>query len=86
MPLTTMWEAAARPGSGPALLTWVREAAPPGPFLRREFFTAPGDRVLVLTWWPSAEDAVELPSPPQELTRREVHRWRFESVGVEEGC
>ncbi|MFI0898749.1 hypothetical protein [Streptomyces sp. NPDC020983] len=84
MPLTLMWEAAARPGAGPALLQWARAAAAPGPYLRREFFTAPGDRVLVLTWWPDDGQAEDLPSPPEALTRREVHRWRFTSVGVEE--
>lgn len=84
MTLTLMWEAAAVPGRGAELLTWAREAASaaPGGFLRREFFTAPGDRVLVLTWWPSPEAARELPSPPDALVRRDVHRWRFTSVEV----
>lgn len=53
---------------------------------RRETFTAPGDRVLVITWWPAGHDAVvpELPDPPAELVSRPVHRWRFVSVDVSE--
>ncbi|NUS13912.1 MAG: hypothetical protein HOY69_21320 [Streptomyces sp.] len=86
MTLTLMWEAAAAPGRGPELLAWAREAAAalPGGHLRREFFTAPGDRILVLTWWPAQEAGPELPAPPAALTRRDVHRWRFTSVEVEE--
>jgi hypothetical protein len=86
MAVTLMWEAAGGPGRGPELLAWAREAAAaaPGGFLRREFFTAPGDRVLVLTWWPTEESAADLPAPPAALVRRDVHRWRFTSVGVTE--
>lgn len=86
MTVTLMWEAAGAPGRGPELLAWAREAAAAGPpgYLRREFFTAPGDRVLVLTWWPARSAAVELPAPPAELVRRDVHRWRFTSVEVAE--
>ncbi|WP_073492468.1 hypothetical protein [Actinacidiphila paucisporea] len=87
MSVTLMWEAAAAEGRGPELLAWAREAAAalPGGFLRREFLTAPGDRVLVLTWWDAAyDDAVpELAEPPAGLVRRDVHRWRFTSVAVE---
>ncbi|MFD8934554.1 hypothetical protein ACFV0R_04745 [Streptomyces sp. NPDC059578] len=74
-------------------MAWAREARPAGRPLRRETFTAPGDRVLVITWWP-ADTATgtavgtdgapgELPDPPADLVRRPVHRWRFTSVGVE---
>lgn len=87
MSVTLMWEAAAAKGRGPELLAWAREAAAtlPGGFLRREFLTAPGDRVLVLTWWDAGYDAVlpDLPDPAAALVRREVHRWRFTSVAVE---
>lgn len=50
--------------------------------LRRETFRAPGDRVLVIVWWdaPYEADLPELPEPPDELTARPVHRWRFERV------
>ncbi|MFG1808839.1 hypothetical protein [Streptomyces sp. NPDC049040] len=87
MTVTLMWEAAAAPGRGAELLDWARQAATalPGGFLRREFLTAPGDRVLVLTWWdaePGAE-LPELPDPAAGLVRRQVHRWRFTSVAVE---
>jgi hypothetical protein len=57
-------------------------ASPP---LRRESFAAPDERVLVITWWEGPYDSLapELPDPPQELVRRAVHRWRFESVEVD---
>lgn len=87
MTVTLMWEAAAAKGRGPELLAWARQAAAalPGGFLRREFLTAPGDRVLVLTWWDAGYDAElpELPAPDAGLVRREVHRWRFSPVAVE---
>jgi hypothetical protein len=87
MSVTLMWEAAAAEGRGPELLAWAREsaAALPGGFARREFLTAPGGRVLVLTWWDAGYDAAlpELPEPAADLVRREVHRWRFSSVAVE---
>ncbi|OII59556.1 hypothetical protein BJP40_07190 [Streptomyces sp. CC53] len=84
MTVTLMWEARAVPGRGAELLAWARaqrlDAAP----LRRETFTAPGDRVLVLTWWEGDGDGVpELPEPPAELLTRPVHRWRFTSLGVD---
>jgi hypothetical protein len=90
MTVTLMWEAAAAEGRGPALLDWARRGATalPGTPRRREFLTAPGDRVLVLTWWEAAYDAElpELADPPEALVRRAVHRWRFVSVSVEPGA
>lgn len=85
--VTCMWEARAAEGRGGELLDWARAQPLPERPLRRETFRAPQDRVLVLTWWPGTQDTTfpELPEPPKELTTRAVHRWRFESVGVEEG-
>jgi hypothetical protein len=88
MTVALMWEARAAAGRGPELLTWARaQALPEAPLrlLRREAFTAPGDRVLVITWWDAPHDAAlpELPDPPEELTVRAPHRWRFESAGTE---
>lgn len=90
MTVALMWEAAAVGGRGAELLAWAREnaAALPGTPLRREFLTAAADRVLVITWWDAPAGATraelpELPDPPADLARREVHRWRFTSVGVE---
>ncbi|MEU6439076.1 hypothetical protein [Streptomyces sp. NPDC047046] len=79
-----MWEARAREGRGPDLLAWTRAQPLPATPLRRETFTAPQDRVLVLTWWQGGtdEDHPELPEPPEELATRAVHRWRFASVDV----
>ncbi|NSC23407.1 hypothetical protein FM076_20525 [Streptomyces albus subsp. chlorinus] len=80
--LALMWEAKAAPGRAGDLLAWARaQELDPSP-ARREHFTAPGERVLVITWWPAAYDAEvpELPDPPQELRARPVHRWRFEQV------
>jgi hypothetical protein len=84
-----MWEARARPGLGPDLLTWARaQHLAPAP-ARRETFSAPPDRVLVITWWPADTSATEstesadsidlpeLPDPPAGLLHRPVHRWRF---------
>ncbi|PJE94722.1 hypothetical protein CUT44_26540 [Streptomyces carminius] len=85
MTIALMWEARAADGRGARLLEWVRaQVLDPVP-LRRETFTAPGDRVLVITWWDAPHDAdspPELPEPPGELLHRPVHRWRFESAEV----
>jgi hypothetical protein len=82
-----MWEARAAAGRGPELLAWAQAHArelPETP-LRSEAFTAPGDRVLVITWWDAPYDAQlpELPEPPGELAARPPHRWRFESAGAQ---
>lgn len=82
MTVALMWEARAVEGRGPELLAWARaQTLTPAP-LRRETFSAPQDRVLVITWWDAPYDAdlPELPDPPQALSRRAVHRWRFEAV------
>lgn len=82
MTVALMWEAKAAEGRGAALLAWVQgRTLDPAP-ARRESFTAPGDRVLVITWWDGDERArvPELPDPPQELVARPVHRWRFTAV------
>jgi len=87
MTVTVMWEAAAATGRGGELLHWARAQAAvlPGRPRRREFLTAPDDRVLVLTWWdaPYAAELPELPEPAPGLVRRTVHRWRFVSELVE---
>lgn len=82
MTVALMWEAKAPEGRGPDLLAWARAWEPAEPPLRRENFTAPGGRVLVITWWSAGLSAnlPELPDPPEELTARPVHRWRFEQV------
>lgn len=68
----------------PELLAWARAQAFPRTPLRRETFAAPGDRVLVITWWEAPYDAElpELPTPAPELVARPPHRWRFESLGA----
>lgn len=84
MAVALMWEARAVTGRGPELLDWARTRRLAARPERRETLAAPGDRVLVITWWPGAYDtlAPELPDPPEELVSRPVHRWRFESVEV----
>ncbi|MEU0275687.1 hypothetical protein, partial [Streptomyces sp. NPDC006307] len=79
------WEARAAEGRGPELLAWARAAELAAVPRRRETFTAPGDRVLVLTWWDAPYDAdlPELPEPPTDLVTRPVHRWRFASHGTD---
>ncbi|MDI5965113.1 hypothetical protein [Streptantibioticus silvisoli] len=78
-----MWEARAADGRGADLLAWTRECTLGAEPSRRETLTAPGDRVLVITWWPGGYDAdvPELPDPPGELIARPVHRWRFVQAG-----
>jgi hypothetical protein len=82
MTVALMWEAKAADGLGPDLLDWARAQELAEPPLRRETYSAPAGRVLVITWW-SADLSAHLPElgdPPQELTARPVHRWRFEQV------
>ncbi|QOV36201.1 hypothetical protein IM697_40360 [Streptomyces ferrugineus] len=83
MTVALMWEARAVPGRGEELLAWARAQEFAVRPLRREAFRAPGDRVLVITWWDAEFDAElpELPEPDGALVSRAVHRWRFESVG-----
>ncbi|MFB4422503.1 hypothetical protein C5F59_015575 [Streptomyces sp. QL37] len=85
MTVTLMWEARAAEGRGAELLEWAGARAAelaPEP-LRGELLRAPGDRVLVLTWWDAAyeDELPELPEPEAGLISRPVHRWRFESLG-----
>jgi hypothetical protein len=82
MTVALMWEARAVEGRGEELLAWAREQDLPARPLRREVLRAPGDRVLVITWWDAAYEAElpELPEPAGELVARAVHRWRFEVV------
>ncbi|MGW1779168.1 hypothetical protein ACWCQQ_08500 [Streptomyces sp. NPDC002143] len=82
MTVALMWEARAVAGRGAELLVWARAQELGELPLRRETFRAPQDRVLVITWWDAAYDAVlpELPEPDGELVTRAVHRWRFEAV------
>lgn len=95
MTLALMWEARAAAGQASELLAWARaQQLDPAP-LRRETFTAPGDRVLVITWWPTDETAgtprppdqrakaPELPEPEAHLIARPVHRWHFVSLGTD---
>lgn len=85
MTVALMWEARAVQGRGGELLAWARAQPLPYEPVRREVFAAPQDRVLVITWWEASYDAElpELPEPDGELVARAVHRWRFESLGVE---
>ncbi|GAA2744656.1 MULTISPECIES: hypothetical protein [Kitasatospora] len=81
-----MWEARAAEGRGPELDAWVRGHALPAlrgsaGLLRTELFAAPGDRVLLITWW--ADEPSQVADPPPELLARPVHRWSFTSTHVE---
>lgn len=82
MTVALMWEARATAGRGPELQAWARaQALSPRP-VRREDFTAPQDRVLVITWWDASyeDELPELPEPPAGFLHRAVHRWRFEQT------
>ena len=81
-----MWEARAADGLGTELTAWVHAAALPAlrgaaGLVRAEVFGAPGDRVLLITWW----DGEPLPvaEPPAGLLARPAHRWSFTSEHVE---
>ncbi|GGO83553.1 hypothetical protein [Wenjunlia tyrosinilytica] len=82
MTVALMWEARAADGRGADLLEWAGAQELPERPLRSELFTAPGDRVLAITWWDADFDAPlpELPEPPADLLARPPHRWRFASV------
>ncbi|MCX5123081.1 hypothetical protein [Streptomyces sp. NBC_00347] len=86
--IALMWEARAVPGRANELLEWARSQILAQDPVRREVFSAPQDRVLVITWWEAAEgigaELPELPEPAADLITRAVHRWRFESVEVGE--
>ncbi len=84
MTVALMWEAKAAPGRADELLAWARGRRLAAEPLRRETFTAPGERVLVITWWDAPYDAElpELPAPADGgLLARPAHRWRFTSLG-----
>ncbi|MFE7525721.1 hypothetical protein ACFU7Y_08350 [Kitasatospora sp. NPDC057542] len=86
MTVAAMWEARAATGRGAELASWVREFALPAVrgaagLERAELLSAPGERVLLITWW-SGEPA-PVADPPTELLGRPVHRWSFTSEHVE---
>ncbi len=81
-----MWEARAADGRGAELSGWVRGTALPAlrgsaGLLRSELLAAPGDRVLLITWW--SGEPVPVPEPPAALLGRPAHRWSFTSEHVE---
>ena len=78
-----MWEAKANPGSGDALVDWVRKTALPtlddAPGLQRvEIFRNAENRVVVISMWTGEPSG--LPDPPPELVARPPHIWDFEQV------
>ena len=81
-----MWEARAADGRGAELLAWVHAAVLPAlrgsaGLVRTELLGAPGDRVLLITWW--VGDPLPVADPPAGLLARPVHRWAFTSEHVE---
>ncbi|MGW3038838.1 hypothetical protein ACWC9T_02085 [Kitasatospora sp. NPDC001159] len=86
MTVAAMWEARAADHRGDELAAWVREFALPmvrgaAGLERLELLSAPGERVLLITWW--SGDPVLVADPPAELLGRPVHRWSFTSEHVE---
>ncbi|MFE9422145.1 hypothetical protein ACFYNO_04180 [Kitasatospora sp. NPDC006697] len=79
-----MWEARAADGRGAELLGWARERLLPAlaGAARLELFSAPGERVLVIAWWPEGVQPAEAVEPPAGLLARPVHRWSFRSEYV----
>ncbi|WP_035853981.1 hypothetical protein [Kitasatospora azatica] len=79
-----MWEAKAADGRGAELLDWAREHALPAldGAERLELFSAPGERVLLISWWPDGTTPAAPPEPPAALLARPVHRWAFRSEYV----
>jgi hypothetical protein len=88
MTLALMWEARAAWNRGAELLEWARAQELAREPLRRETFRAGHDRILVITWWEATDanaEPPELPEPEADLITRPVHRWRFESIEVDQG-
>ncbi|MEV7926581.1 hypothetical protein [Kitasatospora sp. NPDC088779] len=86
MTVAAMWEARAAAGRGAELASWVREVALPSVrgsagLVRTELLGAPGERVLLITWWTG--EPVPVADPPADLLGRPVHRWSFSSEHVE---
>ncbi|MFC9325376.1 hypothetical protein [Kitasatospora sp. NPDC057015] len=86
MTVAAMWEARAADGRAAELTAWVHAVALPAlrgsaGLERAEVLGAPGDRVLLITWWDGAPVAVA--DPPAGLLARPVHRWAFTSEHVE---
>ncbi|MGW7587202.1 hypothetical protein ACWGKU_11665 [Kitasatospora sp. NPDC054768] len=86
MTVAAMWEARAADRCGPELAAWARESALPrlrgsAGLERLELLTAPGGRVLLITWWNG--EPVPVADPPAELLGRPVHRWSFTSEHLE---
>ncbi|MGW2251824.1 hypothetical protein ACWCXH_16715 [Kitasatospora sp. NPDC001660] len=86
MTVAVMWEARAADRRGAELASWVRETAIPAlrgsaGLERLELLGAPGERVLLVTWW--SGEPVPVADPPAELLGRPVHRWSFTSEHVE---
>ncbi|WP_329580881.1 hypothetical protein OG500_16000 [Kitasatospora sp. NBC_01250] len=82
-----MWEAKAAQGRGADLLAWAREQALPAlaaAARRVELFSAPGERVLLISWWPQGVARLAPPQPPAGLLARPVHHWAFRSELVVE--
>ncbi|MBU7596857.1 hypothetical protein JGS22_004190 [Streptomyces sp. P38-E01] len=66
MTLALMWEARAAEGRAAELLAWVRAQPLDAVPRRRETFSAPGDRVLVVTWWDADADSREAARPAED--------------------
>ncbi|MFE4518863.1 hypothetical protein ACFRMQ_32300 [Kitasatospora sp. NPDC056783] len=86
MTVAAMWEARAAAGRGAELAVWARESALPAlrgsaGLERLELLSAPGERVLLITWW--SGEPVPVADPPAELLGRPAHRWSFTSEHVE---
>lgn len=81
-----MWEAKAAPGRGAELLGWAREYAVPALAAaeRVELLSAPGERVLLISWWAPGTEPVAPPEPASDLLARPVHRWSFQREYVTE--
>ncbi|MFI9269248.1 hypothetical protein ACIGXM_00770 [Kitasatospora sp. NPDC052896] len=79
-----MWEARAADGRGAELLAWAEAtalAALAGAE-RAELFSAPGERVLLIGWWPEGVEPGAVPEPPAGLLARPPHRWSFVSEKI----
>ncbi|MFF2075738.1 hypothetical protein ACFVXG_13405 [Kitasatospora sp. NPDC058162] len=86
MTVAAMWEARAADGRGAELAAWARESALPAlrgaaGLERLELLSAPGERVLLISWW--SGEPVPVADPPAGLLGRPVHRWSFTSEHVE---
>ena len=81
--IVRMWEARAHPEAFTDLLAWVCDSVVPGlerspGHVTTEVFTAPDDRIVVITRFRATPATI--PPPPSHQVARDPHAWDFNPV------